>query len=172
LDQLLPVRVVANAVNVPKLHRYQIATKWSGNLGSGTSEYKAYSRDYEIVGPEKAGAILGSSDPAFRGDASRYNPEDLLVSAVSACHMLWVLHLCADSGIVVVDYSDQAIGEMLEHPDGSGEFTLVTLYPKMTITDGSRVQDAIKVHEEANRVCALARSVRFPVKHEPAILIA
>ena len=157
---------------MPKVHRYQIATSWTGNLGSGTSEYKAYSRDHEIIGPKKAAAILGSSDPAFRGDPSRYNPEDLLVSAVSACHMLWVLHLCADSGIVVLDYSDQAIGEIVEHPDGSGEFTLVPLYPKMTITEGSRVADVLKVHDEAHQVCALARSVRFPVKHEPTVLIA
>src|SRR5258708_3011168 len=100
-----------------KIHRYEITTSWTGNLGAGTSQYKAYSRNHEIGGATKAVVIHGSSDPAFRGDASRYNPEDLLVGAISACHMLWVLHLCADAGIVITEYSDQAVGEMLEHPD-------------------------------------------------------
>src|SRR5260370_2937938 len=122
-------------------HTYPMLTTWTGNLGSGTSQYRAYSRNHEITGPHKAVSIPGSSDPVFRGDPARYNPEDLLVGALSACHMLWVLHICADAGIVVTEYSDEAAGEMLEHPDGSGEFTLVTLYPRMTITDGSRIQD-------------------------------
>src|SRR5258708_18137288 len=86
-----------------KEHRYQISTKWTGNLGSGTSHYKAYSRDHEMSAPQKQAPIAGSSDPLFRGDATRYNPEELLVAALSACHMLWVLHLCADAGIVITD---------------------------------------------------------------------
>src|SRR6202011_5055903 len=145
-------------------HQYRVVTKWTGNLGPGTSQYSAYSRDHQISGPKKQEPILGSSDPLFRGDATRYNPEELLVGALSACHMLWVLHLCADAGIVVTDYSDHAAGEMVEHPDGSGEFTLVTLYPRMTITDGSRIQDAVAIHDKAHEVCALARSMNFAVK--------
>jgi len=155
-----------------KIHHYQITTTWTGNLGSGTSQYKAYGRDHEISAPRKAAAIQGSSDPVFRGDPARYNPEELLVGALSACHMLWVLHLCADAGIVVTEYSDQAAGEMVEHPDSSGEFTLVTLYPRMTITDGSRIQDAVAIHDKAHKVCALARSMNFAVKHEPVVMVA
>jgi organic hydroperoxide reductase OsmC/OhrA len=154
-----------------KSRRYRITTTWTGNLGSGTSQYKAYSRDHEINGAQKAAAVHGSSDPAFRGDPARYNPEDLLVGALSACHMLWVLHLCADAGIVVTEYSDEAAGEMVEHPDGAGEFTLVTLFPRMTITDASRVQDALAAHHKAHEVCCLARSVNFPVKHEPVVSV-
>src|SRR5450755_1012214 len=97
-----------------KEHRYRTTTTWTGNLGTGTSHYRAYARDYEIVAPGKSSPVLGSSDPAFRGDASRYNPEDLLVASLSACHMLWFLHLCAQAGILVTSYSDAATGTMAE----------------------------------------------------------
>jgi organic hydroperoxide reductase OsmC/OhrA len=157
---------------MPRIHHYQTTTTWTGNLGTGTSQYKAYSRNHEITAAKKAAAISGSSDAAFRGDPTRYNPEELLVSALSACHLLWVLHLCSDAGIVVTSYTDDATGEVAEHPDGSGEFTSVTLYPKMTITAGSRIQDALLIHDEAHRVCCLARSVNFKVMHEPNVLVS
>ena len=153
-----------------KEHRYQISTKWTGNLGPGTSQYKAYSRDHEMSGPQKQAPIAGSSDPLFRGDATRYNPEELLVAALSACHMLWVLHLCADAGIVITNYSDDAIGFMAENEDGSAQFTGVTLRPVMAITDLARAAEASALHEKAHAVCALARSVNFPVHHEPVVI--
>ncbi len=143
--------------------------RWTGNLGTGTSAYRAYSRDHELGGPEKQAAIPGSSDPLFRGDPRRYNPEELLVGALSACHMLWVLHLCADAGIVIVDYSDEATGEVVEHEDGSGEFTRVVLNPRMSITDAGRIAEAVAVHHRAHEVCCLARSMNFPVEHRPAV---
>jgi organic hydroperoxide reductase OsmC/OhrA len=153
-----------------RIHHYQTTTTWTGNLGSGTSQYNAYSRDHEITAAKKATPIPGSSDPLFRGDPSRYSPEDLLVASLSACHMLWVLHLCTDAGIVVTHYSDQASGEMVEHPDGSGEFTLVTLRPRMTITDASRIDDTLAVHHKAHQLCFVARSVNFQVLHEPQVV--
>ena len=116
-------------------HRYEVTNRWTGNLGTGTSNYRAYSRNLELSTPAKSAPIPGSSDPLFRGDRSRYNPEELLVGALSACHMLWALHYCADAGIVVIEYVDEASGEMVERPDGSGEFTRVVLRPRMTITD-------------------------------------
>src|ERR1700751_3842257 len=103
-------------------HHYRTTTRWTGNLGTGTSAYAAYSRSHELSGPGKSAAIAGSSDPAFRGDRARYNPEELLVSALSACHMLWVLHLCADAGITITAYSDEPLGLMMENEDGSGQF--------------------------------------------------
>src|SRR3974390_2089507 len=120
-------------------HFYRTTTRWTGNLGTGTSAYAAYSRSHEVSGAGKSSAIAGSSDPAFRGDPARYNPEELLVSALSACHMLWVLHLCADAGIVITAYQDQPEGEMVEYADGSGHFTRVVLRPRMTITDAGRI---------------------------------
>ena len=151
------------------MHSYRVLTTWTGNLGTGTSQYRAYSRDHEISGPKKAAPIAGSSDPAFRGDPARYNPEDLLVGALSACHMLWVLHLCADAGIVVTAYSDEPLGEVVEHANGAGQFEVVTLRPRMTITDPSRAAEALAIHHKVPEVCALARSVNFPVRHEPTV---
>jgi organic hydroperoxide reductase OsmC/OhrA len=147
-------------------HRYRITNRWTGNLGSGTSAYIAYSRNYELSAEGKSLPIAGSSDPLFRGDATRYNPEDLLVSALSACHMLWVLHLCADAGIIITEYVDEAVGEMVERQDGSGEFTRVTLRPRVKITDPSRAVEARQIHDRAHAVCALARSMNFPVEHD------
>jgi len=150
-------------------HRYEVTNRWTGNLGTGTSNYRAYSRNHELSTPAKSLPILGSSDPLFRGDKSRYNPEELLVSALSACHMLWALHYCADAGIVVVEYVDEASGQMAERGDGSGEFTRVVLRPRMTIADASRIEDAVAIHARVHDVCAIARSVNFAVHCEPAV---
>ena len=158
------------AMSATRYHNYRILNRWTGNLGKGTEAYTAYSRNFELIGSEKAGPIAGSSDPVFRGDRTRYNPEDLLVGALSSCHMLWVLHLCADAGITVMEYADEAIGEMVENADGSGEFTRVILRPRMTIADPARIADALEMHHKAHAVCALARSVNFPVDHEPEIV--
>ena len=147
-------------------HHYRIVNRWTGNLGTGTSSYSAYSRAHELSGADKASAIPGSSDPLFRGDRTRYNPEELLLGALSACHMLWVLHLSADAGITVTEYVDEPLGEMAEHADGSGEFTRVVLRPRVKIMQAHRVQEAIEIHARARAVCALARSVNFPVEHE------
>lgn len=151
------------------MHTYRATLKWTGNLGRGTADYRAYARDHEISAEGKGDFIRGSSDPKFRGDKSRYNPEELLVGSLSACHMLWMLHLCAREGIVVTAYEDQAEGTMVEHPDGSGEFTSVTLRPQLTITDESRAADANRLHEEAHRLCYIARSVNFDVRCEPMV---
>jgi len=152
-----------------RLHSYTISNRWTGNLGAGTSAYTAYSRAHELSAAGKSAVIPGSSDPLFRGDRARYNPEELLLGALSACHMLWVLHLCADAGIVVTQYFDDVSGEMIEHEDGSGEFTRAVLRPRMIVTDAARIPDAIALHRRAHQVCALARSVNFPVDHEPIV---
>ncbi len=157
---------------MPRTHHYRMTNRWTGNLGTGTSTYTSYSREHELSTTDKQITIPGSSDPLFRGNPSRYNPEELLVGALSACHMLWVLHLCADAGIVVVDYADEAAGEMVEHTDGSGEFCRVVLRPRMCITDSSRIAEAVALHDRAHAVCALARSVNFPVEHQPTVIAA
>jgi organic hydroperoxide reductase OsmC/OhrA len=157
-------------MSVTRYHHYSVVNRWTGNLGKGTANYAAYSRNFELSGDGKAAAIEGSSDSAFRGDPARYNPEDLLVGALSSCHMLWVLHLCADAGITITDYHDEALGDMVENADGSGEFTRVVLRPRMIITDPARIDDAIEIHHRAHKVCALARSVNFVVEHEPVVV--
>jgi organic hydroperoxide reductase OsmC/OhrA len=158
-------------------HHYRLTTTWTGNLGTGTSDYRAYSRDHEIAIAGKSAPLAGSADAAFRGDPSRYTPEELLVASLSACHMLWFLHLCADAGIVVTEYEDAASGVMSENvvpgPDaGSGEFTRVILRPRAVITDSARIADATALHARAHALCFIARSVNFPVEHEPVVVAA
>jgi organic hydroperoxide reductase OsmC/OhrA len=145
-------------------HHYAIT---AGNLGTGTSDYRAYGRDYEIFADGKTARVPGSADPAFRGDPARYNPEELLVAALSACHMLSFLHLCADSGIAVTEYRDSATGTMRQHPDGSGEFTRVTLNHDVTISDAARIPELAALHHTAHGLCFIARSVNFGVAVEP-----
>jgi len=152
-----------------KEHKYTTNLRWTGNRGAGTSDYKAYTRDHEITGPLKATVLPGSSDAHFRGDSARYNPEDLLVVSLSACHMLSYLHLCAINHIVVTAYEDDATGTMAENPDGSGQFSEVTLRPRVTITPESDAAKALELHHDAGKLCFIARSVNFPVRHEPVI---
>jgi organic hydroperoxide reductase OsmC/OhrA len=149
-------------------HRYQATITWTGNLGAGTAGYRSYSRDHEVSGAGKP-VLPGSSDPAFRGDPERWNPEELLVATLSQCHMLWFLHLCAVNGIVVLSYTDDAEGIMAEGDDGAGEFTAVTLRPRAAIADPGHADRARELHQEAGRVCFIARSVNFPVRCEPVI---
>jgi len=148
-----------------------VRVEWTGNTGTGTSGYRGYERSYEIMAGAAKPAIPGSSDPVFRGDRSRWNPEELLVAALSSCHQLAYLHLCADAGIVVVAYVDRAEGVMAETPDGAGQFTRVTLRPKVMVAAGSNVETARELHHQAHTMCFIARSVNFPVKCEPEIVV-
>jgi organic hydroperoxide reductase OsmC/OhrA len=151
-----------------KHHHYETTVSWTGNQGMGTSAYRAYSRNHEISGPGKP-VIPASSDPAFGGDASRYNPEELLVASLSTCHMLWYLHLCAVNKVAVLDYEDQAGGTMEETADGGGRFLEVTLRPRITVTAQSDLETAKRLHHDAHEKCFIASSVNFPVGCEPVI---
>lgn len=149
-----------------KTHKYQIYLEWTGNIGQGTKSYMTYERSHQIIIDKKV-PLWCSSDPSFRGDPTKHNPEELLVSALSSCHMLWFLHLCSEKGIVVLEYSDDAEGEMTENPDGSGQFVAVTLKPRVVIEDSNHLFLAGALHSEANKRCFIARSVNFPVYHVP-----
>jgi len=149
-------------------HVYSMTTVWTGNRGSGTSNYRAYGREHEFSGEGKSAVIPGSSTPLFRGDKDRYNPEELLVASLSACHMLWFLHLCSEAGITVQSYRDDAGGSMQMNADGSGQFECVTLRPRVTIDQNERAAELTALHERAHELCFIARSVNFPVRCEPA----
>ncbi|NVO16087.1 MAG: OsmC family protein [Rhodoplanes sp.] len=151
-----------------KTHTYVVHVTWTGNTGRGTAGYKGYDRSFVMRAGDKP-EIAGSSDPAFRGDAARWNPEDLLVASLSACHKLWYLHLCAEAGIVVTAYDDDAEGSMVEDSSRGGFFTGVRLRPLVTITATSDAARARALHEEAHRLCFIANSVNFPVTCEPTI---
>lgn len=150
-------------------HDYHVRVVWTGDRGTGTSDYRAFGRDHRILIEGKP-ELLGSSDPAFRGDATRHNPEDLLVASLAACHMLWFLHLAAESGLIVTAYTDDAHGRMRLAADGGGRFEAVTLRPVVTIRAGDPAR-AGAVHDEAHRRCFIANSVNFPVTHRPEIRV-
>ncbi|MEP7196941.1 MAG: OsmC family protein [Saprospiraceae bacterium] len=153
-------------------HHYTLDLEWTGNLGNGTSEYTGYSRDHLIKGLDKL-EIMCSSDPNFRGDKNKYNPEELFLASFSSCHMLWYLHLCADNGIVVKTYIDRPKGLMITPKDEPGRFKEIILNPKVTIqNDESKVSLALELHNEAHQKCFIANSCNFPVLHNPEILIA
>jgi organic hydroperoxide reductase OsmC/OhrA len=153
---------------VARTHIYGVSVSWTGNRGTGTSDYRAYGRDH-VVSAEGVPPIPGSSDPLFRGDRERWNPELEFVAALSQCHMLWYLHLCAIAGVTVTRYSDSATGEMSEADDGGGRFTAVTLRPQVTVASRGMIQAAISLHHDANTKCFIANSVNFTVRHEPAV---
>ncbi|HYY92657.1 MAG TPA: OsmC family protein [Candidatus Dormibacteraeota bacterium] len=155
-----------------RVHRYAVTVRWTGNMGSGTSNYRSYGRQYEISGEGSKPVILGSSERIFRGDPARWNPEELLVASIAACHKLWYLHLCATSGITVIDYLDNAEAFMEENQDGSGHFQKVILRPEVKLAHGADVSLAEKLHEDAHAKCFIASSVNFPVEHEPRIIVS
>ncbi len=149
-------------------HSYAVTVTWTGNTGTGTSGYRDYQRSYEIFAAGKS-SIAGSSDPAFRGDGARWNPEELLVASLCACHELWFLHLCADAGVVVEAYVDEAVGVMEEAADGGGQFVEVVLRPRVRPAPGSDRDKIQSLHHEAHANCFIARSVNFPVRCEPVV---
>lgn len=151
-----------------KTHHYHSHLNWTGNQGHGTKDYKSYDRSYQVQVEGKP-IIEGSSDPAFRGDASVYNPEELFLFSISSCHMLWYLHLCSVNHISVVSYKDEAIGTMAEETNGSGRFTAVTLKPEISIEDPSKKELALQLHHKANKMCFIANSCNFEIKHEALI---
>lgn len=151
-----------------KSHHYSSKLEWTGNRGQGTADYKSYDRSYTVSINGKPD-IKGSADPDFRGDHSRWNPEELFLVSLSACHMLWYLHLCADEEIRVLSYRDQANGVMGERKNGSGRFTEVVLHPVVTISDKNNLDKATKLHQRAHKMCFIANSCNFPVRHEPEI---
>ena len=149
-----------------KEHHYALSIEWTGNLGTGTSDYRAYTRNRTISTDGKPD-LLASSDPSFRGDKTRYNPEEMLVAALSSCHMLSYLHVCVLNGVVVLEYKDNATGTMKENSDGSGQLTEVSLRPIVKVKDASMIERANHLHERASKLCFIARSVNFPVHHSP-----
>ena len=149
-------------------HNYAIAITWTGNTGQGTKNLRSYSRDHDVAADGLA-SIAGSSDPAFRGDPARWNPEQLYLSSIAQCHMLWYLGLAAQAGITVNGYKDRPTGVMIEEASGAGQFDSVTLNPVVTITADSDAQVAEKLHHHVADYCFIARSVRTPIHHSVTI---
>ena len=153
-----------------KQHNYKLTVKWTGNTGKGTSSYTDYERSHVVTVNGKK-TLYCSSDSPFRGDKTKHNPEDLLLAAISSCHMLWYLHLCVDAGVIVVDYTDKANGTMIQDSNGGGRFTEVTLNPTIVVTDKSMADKAIELHKKAHEKCFISNSVNFPVNCKPKVLV-
>jgi organic hydroperoxide reductase OsmC/OhrA len=149
-----------------KGHTYEVRVAWTGNTGSGTTGYSAYLRDTVATAGAKV-ELPGSSDPAFRGDPDRWNPEELLLVSLSQCHLLWYLHLAAEAGVAVTDYVDDPTATMVMNADGSGQFERVVLRPSVTVADADQATRSLQLHERAHAMCFIARSVNFPVDCEP-----
>ena len=154
-----------------RIHTYETTVTWTGNRGTGTSGYRDYDRSCDIAAPGRP-VIAASSDPLFRGDPTRWNPEQLLVASLSQCHLLWFLHLAADAGVVVTSYVDEAVGTMAEQAGGAGRFTEVVLRPRVTVADPAMIPAVAALHDRAHELCFIAQSVNFPVRHEPVTVAA
>jgi organic hydroperoxide reductase OsmC/OhrA len=152
-------------------HSYTVSVQWTGNLGTGTSAYTDYERAHTIQVKGKP-TLLSSSDPSFRGDGNRYNPEELFIASLASCHMLWYLHLCAEANIIVTDYTDQAVGKMIDQGSKGGYFAEAALHPKVTIQPGVNSQLADELHDRAHQLCFIANSVNFPVHIQSMIIQA
>ena len=150
-------------------HRYRVSVEWTGNHGTGTDGYRNYGREH-VIRMQGKPDIAGSSDPMFRGDATRHNPEDMLVAALCTCHMLAYLHVATLAGVVVTAYADAAEGTMETEGNG-GRFTEVVLRPVVTITAASDAAKAQAAHDDAHHACFIAASVNFPVRCEPRIVV-
>lgn len=158
-------------IEAPRDHTYTVTVTWRGNTGAGTAGYRAYERAHDVSVPGKP-VIPASSDPAFRGDPRRYNPEEMLVASLSSCHMLWYLHLCSAEGIIVHAYEDIAEGVMVEQRDGGGAFSEVVLQPEITLAVDADLARARALHADAHAKCFIANSVNFPIRHEPVFNLA
>ena len=155
-------------------HSYAVEVHWTGDRGEGTATYRSYGRDHRIHADGKQHEIAGSSDRVFRGDADRWNPEELVIAALAQCHMLSYLHVAAVNGIVVVGYDDRATGTLQQEGDG-GRLIEATLRPVVTLAEHHDEADAGRaaaLHHRASELCFIANSVNFPVRHEPTTLRA
>lgn len=149
-------------------HEYNATIKWTGNRGTGTSGYTDYDRSHTISVDGKVN-IEASSDPHFKGDAARYNPEDLFLTSIASCHMLWYLHLCADHGIIVEAYTDRPYGLMETGANGSGQFTKIELRPEVKVKEEQTLERAVGLHQQAHTMCFLSNSVNFEIVIKPQI---
>ncbi|WP_380169582.1 OsmC family protein [Jannaschia sp. R86511] len=151
-------------------HAYGLTAVWTGNTGTGTSGYRDYARSVDVTADGVPDLAL-SADRAFRGDRTRWNPELLLLAALSECHLLSYLHVCVEAGVVVTAYRDTASGTMVQDTAGGGRFTEALLRPRVTVTQPGMVEAATVAHAEASRRCFIAASVAFPVRHEPQVSV-
>lgn len=148
-------------------HGYVLELEWRGDH---TRTYESYTREH-IVRVQGKPEITATADPLFRGDAALHNPEDLLLAALSGCHLLTYLALCARARIDVRSYRDKATGTVVFTPDGGGHFSEVVLHPEVMVAEETMCAKAIELHTAAHKYCFIANSVNFPVRCEPVVRV-
>ncbi len=153
------------------MNKYTARLIWDGNLGEGTASYTSYGRQYRVLVAGKPD-LMGTADPAFRGEADKHNPEDLFLTAIASCHMLFYLSLCARKGIRVLTYEDDVSGTMTVDARGGGRFEEITLHPRVTIADAEGFEGAVQLHDTAHELCFIANSCSVPIRHEPTVQVA
>ena len=145
------------------VHRYRSALAWAGTTAVG---YEAYDRAHSLVAPPASAGLDLSSDPAFRGDPSRLNPEQLLVAAASSCQLLSFLAVAARARLDVVAYTDEATATM-DEADLPMRIGRIDLRPAVTLADTGRDRPAEErlrhLTEVAHRECFIASSLRTDV---------
>lgn len=150
-------------------HTYTLTTAWTGNTGSGTTNYRSYNRSVTVSAQNKVD-ILCTSDTPINSDPTKHNPEELLIASISSCHMLWYLHLCSEAGVVVIEYKDHATATMVESRGGGGKFREAILHPVVIVKEESMIDKAMDLHVRANELCYIANSCNFSILHKAKVM--
>lgn len=146
-----------------KKFHFKVQTQWQkGQLENAKSHVAAIASKVDLQ---------ISAAHQFKGDATKHNPEDLLLSALSSCHMMSYFYVCQQHGIDLVDYHDNATGILELRSDLSGGFSRVELNPIVTIATGTDKSLAMDLHKKAHELCFIANSVNFEVVITAVILL-
>lgn len=145
------------------MSEHHASLSWS--RAQASFEYEQYSRAHEwhIAGHD----IPASAAPEYRGDADRVDPEAALIAALSSCHMLTLLAICARKGIIVDSYEDQAVGYLEKNEVGKMAVTRVQLRPKISFQHTPETEEIQRLHQQAHRGCFIASSVKTKIEIVP-----
>ncbi|MGV0996986.1 OsmC family protein [Empedobacter falsenii] len=145
-------------------HLFKVALNWIKKESKMDSSTRIYTKSHHISIEGKPDLEV-SAAKAFKGDPNLYNPEDLLLSSLTSCHMMSYLYCCAQHKIEVISYQDHSEATLQVNPDGSGKIVKVDLFPDIIISDSSQIELALSLHKKANELCFIANSCNFPVYH-------
>lgn len=150
-------------------HIFKATLNWKPKEGENTQNPRNYTRDHEVKITDKKLLQL-SAAKSFRGDTNLLNPEDLLLSAITSCHMMSYLYVCSQNQVEILSYSDNSEG-ILEVVGDGGSFERVDLNPVVTIKNPKDIELAKELHTKANELCFIANSCNFPIHHKAKILV-
>ena len=153
-------------MTTPHVHVYRARCTWSGSTGIG---YQHYRREHEMSAPPATATLTLSADPAFRGDAARLSPEQLLVMAASSCQLLSFLAVAARARLDILSYEDDAEAVMPED-DKPVRLVAIRLQPRIVLAAGSADESRVRqLVDLAHRECYIANSLKTEITVEPII---